>query len=445
MNAPRWSLAALCAGVILFGSAPEGAARPQAAPPGTPPAAAPPPASSQARPVFKVTADTVEVDVLVVDKRGAFVRGLGKDDFVVLEDGVPQSPSTFELVDIPRPAGKKEAGAVASVPEAMPEPAGAAPRSRLYFLVFDDYHIAPEHSARARKLASDFVAKYLGPADRAAVLFTSARRGASQDLTSDRALLNAAIARLVGHKVMSAAVANYGGDPAPRPRPGVGDSMDPMRFDQAKAAMDTLSAIGTFAASIHGERKALVYISSGPDFDFGAAYGGGDPSRSADDHSAGNDLGVLPAGVQLETPRALRDAFRAFANQANRANVSLYAIDPRGPTQGGEYAVMVRGTETAGTISGSPSSLSLLQMEVQKSHDSLRAMSAVTGGEAFVGTGDFDRAFRLIVDASSTYYLMSYVSPAPADGKYHRIEVRTNRPGVTVRARPGFVKPARRP
>jgi len=412
--------------IFLAGPAIVWAAGPAASPrlsssPQTPP---------QAPPVFKVTSDTVEVDALVLDKRGAFARGLGKDDFVLLEDGVPQTISTFELVDIQKPGATPQAHA----PDARPDMSAVpAPRSRLYFIVFDDYHIAPEHSSRARKLASDFVAKYLGPSDRAAVLFTSARRGASQDITSDRAALNAAIGRLVGHKVESAAVTNYSGNPVPRPRAGQSDPTDPMRFDQAKSSLETLAAIGKFAASIHGERKALVLISSGMDFEFGAAYGGaGDPSLSADDHTKVS-VGENAQGVQADTPRAIRDAFRAFANEANRANVSLYAIDPRGVSQGGESSVMMTGTEASQTM---------FQDEVGKSYEGLRSLAASTNGQAFVGTSNFDRAFRLIVEATSTYYLMSYVSTSQADGKFHKIELRTARPGLTIRARPGFVKAA---
>ena len=418
-------LAAVLAGAaIVWAAAPGASPRQPSAPQSTPP----PQSAPQAPPVFRVISDTVEVDAVVADKRGAFARGLGKDDFVLFEEGVPQSISTFEFVDIQMP------GAVSRplAPDATPEKAAPqAPRSRLYFIVFDDYHLAPEHSSRARKLASDFVAKYLGPNDRAAVLFTSARRGASQEITGDRAALNAAIGRLVGHKVASAGATNRGADPLPMPRPGQSDPMDPMRFDQARASIETLAAIGKFAATIHGERKALVLISSGMDFEFGAAYGGsGDPTQSADDHTS---VGQNRQGVQAETPRAVRDAFRAFANEANRANVSLYALDPRGVTSGGESAVMMTGTDA---------SLTMFQDEVQKSHEGLKAMAAATSGQAFVDTGNFDRAFRLIVEATSTYYLMSYVSASPADGRFHKIELRTIRPGLNVRARPGFVKTA---
>ena len=53
------------------------------------------------RPTFKVQVDYVEVDALVTDQQGSFVRDLKKEDFQVLEDGKPQTISTFSLVDIP--------------------------------------------------------------------------------------------------------------------------------------------------------------------------------------------------------------------------------------------------------------------------------------------------------------------------------------------------------
>jgi hypothetical protein len=38
-------------------------------------------------------------DLLVVDKQGQLIKGLGKDDFEIEEDGIPQQVSTFALGD----------------------------------------------------------------------------------------------------------------------------------------------------------------------------------------------------------------------------------------------------------------------------------------------------------------------------------------------------------
>ena len=53
--------------------------------------AAPTPASQwEQHPRFSVDVSAVALDVVVTDKKGRFVRGLKQDDFLVLEEGVPQ-------------------------------------------------------------------------------------------------------------------------------------------------------------------------------------------------------------------------------------------------------------------------------------------------------------------------------------------------------------------
>ena len=50
---------------------------------------------------FRAETNFVEVHAIVTDQAGAFVRNLSKDDFEILEDGKPQTPSAFSLVDLP--------------------------------------------------------------------------------------------------------------------------------------------------------------------------------------------------------------------------------------------------------------------------------------------------------------------------------------------------------
>src|SRR5438034_11158211 len=60
-----------------------------------------PPAPTPQQPTFKAQVEYVEVDALVTDRQGNFVRDLKKEDFQVLEDGRAQTIATFSLVDIP--------------------------------------------------------------------------------------------------------------------------------------------------------------------------------------------------------------------------------------------------------------------------------------------------------------------------------------------------------
>jgi len=75
------------------------------------------------------------------------------------------------------------------------------------------------------------------------------------------------------------------------------------------------------------------------------------------------------------------------------------------------------------------------------SQDSLKGLSEETGGFASIGNdphGVFDR----IVKANSTYYVLGYYPPThPRDGRFHKIEVRVKRPGLTVVARKGYADP----
>ncbi len=61
------------------------------------------PQSSQGSPAvtFQVEVDYVDVDVVVTDQQGNFVRGLTRDDFEVFEDGKPVKIDTFSTVEIP--------------------------------------------------------------------------------------------------------------------------------------------------------------------------------------------------------------------------------------------------------------------------------------------------------------------------------------------------------
>jgi hypothetical protein len=47
--------------------------------------------AQQKPPVFRAKIDLMQLDVTVLDKKGVPVRGLTKDDFVLLEDDKPQT------------------------------------------------------------------------------------------------------------------------------------------------------------------------------------------------------------------------------------------------------------------------------------------------------------------------------------------------------------------
>jgi hypothetical protein len=69
-----------------------------------------------------------------------------------------------------------------------------------------------------------------------------------------------------------------------------------------------------------------------------------------------------------------------------------------------------------------------------------------TGGLAVVGTSRFSPAFEQIVRDNSSYYLFGYYATRDwRDGRFHPITVRVTRPGLSVRARPGYYAPETEP
>src|SRR4029079_7167963 len=79
--------------------------------------------------------------------------------------------------------------------------------------------------------------------------------------------------------------------------------------------------------------------------------------------------------------------------------------------------------------------------EVGRRPDSLMSLAAETGGRPFVGSNRPELQLAQMVRDSSAYYLLGYKSPAPGDGKFHKIKVRLNKDGYEVRARSGYFAP----
>jgi VWFA-related protein len=155
----------------------------------------------------------------------------------------------------------------------------------------------------------------------------------------------------------------------------------PARIEQIRAQIATsaLNAVALHIGSLSSSRKAVLWVSEG----FSRT-----PRRRGDD--------ALPT-------------LDAVIRSANRANVSIYPFDP----------------------AGDPASSS-------GERESLRALAEATDGRAIVELDPSDGLRRLVADTSG-YYLIAFRSAHnDADGKFHPVDVRTQRPGVALRARNGY-------
>jgi VWFA-related protein len=104
---------------------------------------------------------------------------------------------------------------------------------------------------------------------------------------------------------------------------------------------------------------------------------------------------------------------------ANRANATMYTIDPRGLIAGQDLDDEVPTQEW--------------NAYVRDTQDSLRVLAEETGGIAVVNQNDFDKALKRIDNETSDYYVLGYYSSNPDPLKRRRrIEVRTTREGLRV-------------
>jgi len=115
---------------------------------------------------------------------------------------------------------------------------------------------------------------------------------------------------------------------------------------------------------------------------------------------------------------------------ANRYNTAIYAVDPRGLAPF-EFDLSTAGQAAVG--------LTKNQQMLDTTMDTLRILADETDGRAILNTNDLDKGLRQIVRDSSAYYLLGYTSAVTTDGKFHKINVRVKRPGLQVRARPGYL------
>jgi VWFA-related protein len=374
---------------------------------------------------FRVEVNYVEVDAAVFDRQGRFLGDLQRSDFQVFEDGQPQDITAFTLVNIP-----VEPPADQPLFARTPIPADVASNERpfegrLYVLVLDDLHTASYRTARVRAAARQFIERHMAANDMAAVIHTSGQTNAAQDFTSRKALLLDSVDRFVGRKIRSSTLERLDEYQRQRGMPRssseisrIQDPRDMERGYDARNALDTLRNISDWVGNIRGRRKAIVWLSEGIDYNI-------------------YDFNNREAS-------SIQDRMREVIASATRSNVSIYAVDPRGLTAMGDDSI-----EASGGFPEDPQlglSMQSFQDEVRLAQMNLRSLAEDTGGYAAVNANDFTGAFQRVVGDNSSYYVLGYYpSNDRRDGRFRKIEVRVNRPGVEVRSRKGYTAPRGKP
>jgi VWFA-related protein len=399
------------------------------------PAARPPQAPQQQpqQPTFRSIAELVTTDVIVRDlKSDQFIADLKPGDFEIAEDGVKQELASMVLIHggrayntlAPPPAPMQE-GIILPVSRPTNDAAG-----RVFLLFVDDLHMDFQNTPRIREIFRKMLKNLIHDGDMWGMVSTGTS-SISIDLTYDRALLDDAINRISGNGLKPSEIIK-GQEGA--------DGPIELRY-RAHVAFTTGTQLMQNLEKLHNRRKAVIWVSSGYDFnpfeksrlkeqlgpcDSGSG-GSGTTDQSQSNCVSDNgrvDPNLTPQGSKFADAELVRD-MADITRAANRANATLYTIDPRGLVAGGDIGENVDPVEW--------------ETYVSRTTDSLRTIADLTGGFAVVNQNDFDKALKRIDAETSDYYVVGFYSSNPDPlRRTRRIEVTTNRPGVKVWSRTSY-------
>lgn len=380
-------------------------------------------AAEQPQPTFRAGVTLVTTDVIPRDGDGRFVSDLTRDEFVVTEDGVPQSIASFTLVH-----GGRTINLVAPPPPPVAEGIilPSAPRrpvddtaSRIFLVFVDDLHFEAEYTPHVRRLIETMVGTLMHDGDMVAMI-SSGPSSIEVPLTYDRKMVLQATQKIRGSGVTANEIFQ-----SIETSQGPGDLRQRART-AFFAAYDFMAEL----EQVRNKRKVVIYVSTGYDFDPFA------DGRFMKDRIMGGRFGDnLRHLIDTENPYFRLGAVTADADlyalmgeltlAANRANATLYTVDPRG---------------LAGVVdAGQYIDQSEWRTYLQKTQSSLRYMAEQTGGFAVVNVNDFATEFKRIDAETSDYYVIGYYSSnADTTRRVRELEITTTRQGVDVQSRRAY-------
>jgi VWFA-related protein len=333
-------------------------------------------------PRFRAEVRAVLVDVLVLDEQGNPVSSLNRDDFVVFEDKVQQDIQSFDVIDWTSYVADTAPRRLEPEERAARESINTFPRR--FIFVVNRQGAEFSFLVRARRALESFVVESMADGDEAMIIDIGQSTRITQQFTPSKQETLRALKRIY-----------------------------PMRADiffgtqiSTRNVYDTLESIGEGLTAVQG-RKIVLFMSP----------------RLSQVHELIYDL-------------------ERTIDSLNQSNTTVYAINIEGTLagpgadEGNPIPAELRGVvgdADLGSVDGITSSFDSFEV------GGLFPLAYETGGRYFFNMNVFEPAMTSIGNENKRYYLLTYTPKnSELDGEYRRIEVRVNRPDVTVRARKGY-------
>ena len=363
---------------------------------------------------LKANAELVLTNVVARDaKTGELVTGLKRSDFKIYENGKEQQIDTFdfESVDMATPLREATVSGLAAGPTGSKAVVVAKPEElrnhRLIVMLFDLTSMQPEDLERSVDAAQAFLRTKMQPADLVALVSLGDTLNVDQDFTADKdALINevGAYNGTEGQGFAQGANSNTNQvEDTTAYTPDESEYND-LNTDRELFALRSISQ----SLSKINEKKSLLYFSGG----------------------------ISRDGIENEA------SLRSAINAAVRADLAIYSVDTRGL-----QAVAPLGDASTGSFRGqgafNGSALTNNMNQNFATQEVMATLSSDTGGKAFFDSNDFAPGFAQVQKDNSAYYAIGFHSTNPArDGKYRKLTVKMDRPGVKLDYRPGYYAPA---
>ncbi|MGP0018903.1 MAG: VWA domain-containing protein [Candidatus Sulfotelmatobacter sp.] len=386
------------------------------------------PASGNPAAVLKTKARLVLVDVVVTNDKGDPVSGLQKKDFEVLEDGQPQTISTFE----------EHRGAPITQIQLPPLPPHVYTNFPLLqtadsvnIILLDALNTPSRDQVYVRSQMLKYL-KTIPPGTRVAIFTLASQlrmlQGVTTDSTELLAVLNSKTAQpsaLLPSDAENDANQRHidfltQEDQGPPPKNLAMAAVDPIQAAQQfiadTAAFDTQQRIGI---TLEAMQQLARYLS-------------GVPGRKNVIWFSGSFPTVIFSDPDLPDPfniaASFQDEIRKTTDLLSSAQLALYPIAAEGLTSD---AVFQANASEIGQKR--PSLASRDQIKQMKSgavdrdlnHQSMEDLAKDTGGQAYYNTNGLTTALARVISNGSRYYSLAYApSNAATDGKFRRIQVK---------------------
>lgn len=418
------------------------------------------PASGEPATTIFTSSDLVVVDVVASDSQQNPVHRLAATDFTVLEDGKPQTVKVFE---------EHQAQPSAPLPQMPKLPAGAftnnpvAPATgALNILLFDKLNTP----MNAQSVVRDDVLKFLKqapPGTRMAIFSLTTQLKMLQGFTSNPELLRALVMGKKGNQGASPVM----DDAVHGDAPGADDLMMDMAQDavsgdpdgttvlaglqefeseqqsfqlqlRQKYTLDALNQLARYMSAFPG-RKNLIWFSGSfpitimPDTDLlnttAQSGGSGTSSSSANAMPADPFVGVASA----------EEEFRQTVDLLARSQVAVYPIDARGLMDDPLMSATQSGSTMMRQPNGYVNAYKKWIQNTAEEQGTMLEMAQATGGHAFVNTNGLKEAIDKAIEEGSNYYTIAYTpTNRKWAGDFRKIQVKVDRPGVTLAYRRGY-------